>query len=159
MSSGVEVKANRLIGDGNILQVLHISDEEERNFRREALQNAFFEDLSQIQQPTVLLLDTFETAPTGLRSWLSLRFLPEITQLEHFTVVIAGQKTPDPHPEWRRFHHRVDLLPILDADTWHRYFTYQGMPFKLEEMGLLIEYLGGNPAQVVNAFEGLERQR
>jgi hypothetical protein len=138
---------------------LNEEDENRRNFRLERLQDAFFQDLSQLNQPILIILDTFNAAPDQLVNWIGGGFLTEAITIPKLTVVIAGQQVPKPTIEWMNCHHFCRLEPILDTDAWYTYAKNQGLPFNQDEVRMAVRILKGLPAEIVKNFEALAREQ
>jgi hypothetical protein len=160
LGAGVEVSSNFIAGTGNRLQVtLNGEDSTLRNFRYEQIQNAFFSDLSQVRQPVLLVMDTFEAAPEELKTWIAGRFLAEVVKLSELIVVIAGQNTPKPTLRWRKYGHSIQLGPIIEVEDWQRFLTNEGMSFNPKEIQMLVDCLEGHPAELMKGFQRMYREQ
>jgi len=158
LSASIEVTNTEIVGQENILQfVLNDTDQTQRNLRFNRLQVSFFEDLAGFSQRTVLLLDTFNAASKELRDWIEGQFLSEISQLEQFVVVVAGQITPEPNIEWRRLHYHYELHEI-EEEAWHQYIRDSKRPLTRQQVEAIIAYCRV-PAEVVKAFQAVERRQ
>jgi len=95
LSSGVEVSDNQIEGTENEIQVIvNAEGKDERDFRLDQLQRAFFQDLQAIKKSIVMILDTFNAAPATLADWIEGGFLAEVANAKNIRVVIAGQYLP-----------------------------------------------------------------
>ena len=61
--------------DNRITVALTTSDPTDRDQRRTALTDAWFDDLSRFQHPVLILFDTYNDATTDVQGWLSGPFL------------------------------------------------------------------------------------
>jgi hypothetical protein len=156
LSGSIDITDTEIIGQENILQVvLNDTDQNQRNLRFDRLKASFFEDLAGFNQRTVLLLDTFNAASRELRDWIEGQFLSEMSQLDQFVVVVAGQITPEPSIEWRRFHHHYELHEI-EQEAWQQYIRDSNRPLTPEHVEAILTFFKV-PADVVKAFQAVER--
>jgi hypothetical protein len=118
--SSVDIGENQLVGMHNRINVvLHTGSEVERDQRRAALMDAWFEDLGAVSGPVLMLFDTFEHAPTEVQGWLSGPFLTRAARTDSIRVVIAGQNVPNSiNIEWGHCCHCHDLYGVREARHW-----------------------------------------
>ncbi|MDZ8030278.1 MULTISPECIES: hypothetical protein [unclassified Nostoc] len=160
LKSGIEVSNTTMIGKDNQLSVvLSNVDESTRNFRLTELREAFFHDLRKIPQTLVFLFDSYEKAITELADWLGGEFLTEVVDTDKLIVVIAGQEIPQPTIEWMDVHHCCRLEAILDKEAWYNYSRDNKLPFNQDEVGMAIQILKGQPAEIVKTLESVARER
>jgi hypothetical protein len=57
----------------------------------------------------------------------------------------------------RSLRHLTELDPILNVEDWHLLAQSMGMPFKPENMEVLISYLNGKPNEIMKAFQAQAR--
>ncbi|BBC22911.1 AAA family ATPase [Pseudanabaena sp. ABRG5-3] len=160
LSAGVEVSGNHIEGTGNKIQlVLNAESDDIRNLRLSKLQRAFFQDLQAIKKPIVIILDSFNDAPTTLAVWIGGGFLAEIADAKNIRVVIAGQSVPELKIEWADIAAMHSLYKIDDADAWYSFSKEQKWGFGKESIELFVRYLNGQPSQILQALESLARGR
>jgi hypothetical protein len=160
LSGGVQVSDNVLSGQENQIQVvLNIEDENLRNFRLSGLQEAFFQDLSRMPQPVLLILDTFNAAPDTLASWIGGGFLAEVADTPNVFVVIAGQHTPQMSGEWMNCAHHCCLEKMTDREAWYKYAKDAGLPLNLDNIWPVVEIFEGQPAEIAKTLEALARKQ
>ena len=149
LNSGVEIQNNRLTGEGSQIQVILEVPPEERKYRLTQLQQVFFEDLERFDRPIVFILDTYNGATEELAGWIGGRFLAEVKLNPKLFAIVAGQIIPQPTIEWQNLHHRCKLDRIMEREAWYGYVKDVGYCFCSEEIDVLIDLVGGVPAQVV----------
>lgn len=158
LGGGVQVENNELRGQENQLQVILNVADENRDYRLAALQEAFFHDLSQFNQPILLILDTFNEAPESLAQWIGGGFLAEVADLLNVYVVLAGQHVPQPTGEWLRCTQHCPLDRIVDQEAWYKYAKDKGLSFNRDQVGMAVQIFAGLPAEIVKTLEALDRQ-
>lgn len=164
VSSTAEVTGNKIVGDGNQIQIiLNDSDESRRKTQLGELNKALVKDLANIQEPILLLLDTFNSAPEDLQNWLLNSFLGAVMpKIPKMLIVLAGQDFKGFEPfsiEWRGYQHKFLLKPILDVDAWCKYANRQGYWFCLDKVIIWTVANGqeGIPEKIVQMFQVLEK--
>ena len=155
----VEIKDNIMIGQEQQIQVLLNVDPATRQFRLDALREAFFQDLWAIQSPIVLILDTFNEAPPELAVWLGGEFLSNVANTPNLRVVIAGQKVPEKTIEWMGCCEYRRLEAIRDVDAWWTFVQNQGLPFSRDAVEVLTLVFHGQPREIELAFATVTRER
>jgi hypothetical protein len=159
LNSGVEIQKNRLTGEGSKIQVILEVPPEERNYRLTQLQQVFFEELERFDRPIAFILDTYNGATEELAGWIESQFLAEVALNPKLFAIVAGQIIPQPTIEWQNLHHRCQLDRIMEREAWYGYAKDVGYCFSSEEIDVLIDLVGGVPAQVVGLLETLARTR
>ena len=161
LNSGVEIQNNRLTGEGSQIQVILDVPPEERKYRLTQLQQVFFEDLGRFDRPIVFILDTYNGATEELAGWIESPFLAEVALNPKLFAIVAGQIIPQPTIEWQNLHHRCKLDRIREREAWYGYVKDVGFDcFSCqEEIDVLIDAVGGVPAQVVLLLEGVAQTR
>lgn len=116
----VKVDKNWLAGIGNRINLtLHVERQFDREQRRTALTDAWFEDVRELKHPFVVLFDTYEAATSEVQDWIEGPFLARAAGTEHMRAVIAGQKVPDGNNiEWGMYCKVHDLLGVIQAQHW-----------------------------------------
>lgn len=117
----VEISGNQIEGNSNQISVLLGSgSEQERKERLVWLTDAWLRDLSQLNQPLLLTVDTYEKAGADLQSWLEsvIARLPRACKL--LRIVIAGQEVPDTDTgeEWVDFCCKHELKGVPEPEHW-----------------------------------------
>jgi hypothetical protein len=159
LNSGVEIQKNRLTGEGSKIQVILEVPPEERNYRLTQLQQVFFEELERFDRPIAFILDTYNDATEELAGWIESQFLEEVALNPKLFAIVAGQNIPQPTIAWQNLHHRCKLDRIMEREAWYGYVKDIGYCFSSEEIDVLIDLVGGVPAQVVGLLETLARTR
>jgi hypothetical protein len=160
LNAGVEVSGNNIKGTGNQINVFSIAESKEfANIRFDRLQKEFFCDLRAIEKPIVIILDTFELAPTTLKNWIGGDFLEEVAKAKNIWVVIAGQSVPEPKIGWRRLADTHCLDKIDDIDVWHSFLHANGLLFERETVEAFVLHLDGQPSDIVKAMQNVDRRR
>src|SRR4028119_1463654 len=161
LNSGVEIQNNRLTGEGSQIQVILDVPPQERNYRLTKLQEVFFEDLERFDRPIAFILDTYNGATEELAGWIESQFLAEVALNPKLFAIVAGQNIPKPAIEWQNWYHRCKLDRIMEREAWYGYVQDVGFDcFSCqEEIDVLIDAVGGVPAQVVLLLEGAARTR
>ena len=159
LNSGVEIQNNRLTGEGSQIQVILDVPPEERKYRLTQLQQVFFEDLERFDRPIAFILDTYNGATEELAEWIESPFLAEVALNPKLFAIVAGQIIPQPTIEWQNLHRRCKLDRIMEREAWYGYAKDVGYCFSSEEIDVLIDLVGGVPAQVVGLLETLARTR
>jgi len=159
LNSGVEIQNNRLTGEGSQIQVIFDVPPQERNYRLTQLQQVFFEDLERFDRPIAFILDTYNGATEELAGWIESQFLAEVALNPKLFAIVAGQNIPQPTIAWQNWYHRCKLDRIMEREAWYGYAKDVGYCFTSEEIDVLIDLVGGVPAQVVSLLEGAARTR
>ncbi|MGB3557709.1 MAG: hypothetical protein WBD58_01845 [Geitlerinemataceae cyanobacterium] len=159
LNSGVEIGNNRLTGEGSQIQVILNVPPEERQYRLTRLQQVFFEDLDRFNRPIVFILDTYNRATEELAEWIESQFLTEVADNENLFAIVAGQNIPQPNIEWQHLHHCCKLDRILERDAWYDYAQEAGFVFSPQEINMVVDAVGGVPAQVVQLLESAAQTR
>lgn len=81
------------------------------------------EDLTTLDKPLVLFLDSWQDSSYDVRKWFLLSFLPSLRSMPGAVVVIAGQRDlPDPTSSaWEDLAERRRLDPIHSTEDWLEY--------------------------------------
>jgi hypothetical protein len=116
----VKVDKNWLAGIANRINVtLHVERQLDREERRTALTDAWFEDVRALKHPFVVLFDTYDAATSEVRNWIEGPFLARAAATEPMRAVIAGQNVPDRNNiEWGLCCQVHDLLGVINAQHW-----------------------------------------
>jgi energy-coupling factor transporter ATP-binding protein EcfA2 len=152
----IEMSDIEIAGNENTLQIALNTDEQQKQYRLEQIEDAFFKDLGQIHGTVTVMMDSFEKAPDELQKWIRGVFLPEVAeQLKQFRVVIAGQKVPESSSEWRLSHHCCELDLIAEKEVWYEYVKAQKLNVTEEMIFALVCALKGNPRDIAEACRGI----
>ena len=116
----VHIDKNWLTGINNRINVaLYAEDSVDREYRRAALTDAWFDDLDAFQTPILIALDAYEHATTEVREWIEGPFLSRVAQATRVRALVAGQVTPDMNNiEWGRVCVKCSLLGVGEALDW-----------------------------------------
>jgi hypothetical protein len=162
--AGVKVDRNFLAGIGNHINVaLHAEQPLERDHRRVALTEAWFDDLADLPRPFLVFFDTYETATAEMKEWISGPFLARAVQVDRLRVVIAGQEVPDARNiEWGHCCKSHDLYGVHEAHHWlpvvREIGCYVPAPDPLSWLAGVCHTLKGNPDGIMKILKGLPRR-
>ncbi|MCI5165780.1 MAG: ATP-binding protein [Candidatus Electrothrix sp. GM3_4] len=156
----VKVKGNHIEGnDNSIIAVLTSGGEEERKERLVRLTEALLLDISRLDNPLLLLVDTYEKAGADLRVWLRsvIRRLPQACPL--LRIVVAGQevlstKTCEP---WARCCKEYNLTGVPDPEEWllvvEQLCKRVPADHPIDFLRGICTALQGNPAGIINLIK------
>jgi energy-coupling factor transporter ATP-binding protein EcfA2 len=160
----VEISGNQIEGNSNQINVLLGSgSEQERKERLVWLTDAWLRDLSQLDQPLLLAVDTYEKAGADLQSWLRSVLVRLPRACARLRVVIAGQMVPSTKTceEWTDCCAEFELKGVPEAEHWLPVIRERG--FRVPEEPPLIflsgicRALAGNPARIIEVIETFPR--
>jgi len=116
----VQIDHNRQIGIGNRIDVaLHAETPADRQGRRAALTQAWFDDLRALDSPLLVALDTYEAATTEVQEWISGPFLARAAQAHRLRILLAGREVPDlTNIEWGHCCTNHELLGVPESKHW-----------------------------------------
>jgi len=163
--TNVSIERNWQVGVANRINVvLHTGDSASQGQRRTDLTDALFEDLVQVGEPIVVLFDTFETAPSEVKNWLSHDLLARVAQTAAVRIVVAGQDVPESNTiDWGHCCERHALTGVREVKHWlpvvremQRRIPSGPGPEETYMKGIC-DYLKGNPLAIMNFIEGLEK--
>lgn len=130
-------------------------DKQAQEHRLQQLHNAFFEDLSKLEDRIVIVLDTFQDANPELQSWVEHTWLRTVERrLKNIATVIAGQSIPDPNNAvWGNECEHFPLTHILDIDYWYDFCPHLSKD-TIKTILLLTE---GHPLQFHQSLSMVEK--
>jgi hypothetical protein len=157
----IQVDGNWLAGINNHISVaMHVGSTTDREDRRVALTDAWFDDLDEYPKLVVFLFDTYDQASTEVQEWLSGPFLARAAYVPTVRVVVAGQDVPDhSNIEWGNCCVAHDLYGVQEARHWLP--IVQGMnrhiPFDapLTWLAGVCHALQGDPKKIKQVIDGL----
>jgi energy-coupling factor transporter ATP-binding protein EcfA2 len=117
----VEISGNQIEGSGNqISVVLGSGSEQERKERLVWLTDAWLRDLSQLDRPLLLVVDTYEKAGADLQSWLLSVLVRLPRACKQLRVVLAGQVVPSTTTceEWTDCCCKHELKGVPEPEHW-----------------------------------------
>jgi hypothetical protein len=155
--SNVQVTDNVMEGQDLQIQVLLNVDPETRKYRLLSLRNAFFEDISQIDRPIVIIFDTFNEASPELAEWLGGQFLSELVIAPNLRAVVAGQNVPEPTIEWMADCEYCRLGAIEDVDAWWDFVQNQKLPFPKDAVKAITLTFQGQPKMIIETFSAIAK--
>jgi energy-coupling factor transporter ATP-binding protein EcfA2 len=156
-----QVDKNWLAGINNRISiVMQVQDSGDREHRRVALTEAWFNDVAEFDHPVVMILDTYEQATTEVQEWLSGPFLSRVVQVEPVRVVVAGQSVPEKNNiEWGHCCVEHDLYGVKEAKHWLPIVKAMKRKLDVKEpldwLGGMCVALKGNPAEIIKVIEAL----
>ena len=161
----VQIDRNWLVGiNQHINVVLNVENSSDRHSRRVALTDAWFRDVSGLNQTVLMALDTYEAATTEVKEWLSGPFLSRVEGTGQLRVLIAGQDVPKrPNIEWGHCCADRALLGVPEAEHWWPVVQAMGRHIPLENpliwLAGLCHGLKGRPGEIMQIIEALPRRQ
>lgn len=152
-SLSVNVKNNFLLGRNKIQidSALDSLDEEEREWRRGELTDAFFDDLLKFDR-LVLAFDTYNDCDPVIRKWITGPFMFRVSKTPGLVLLIAGQIVPDIQSEWYYLCNQISL-GVIERNYWHEYAKRVGAEIPSEDyIHALYDYLNGLPSLMADAI-------
>jgi len=156
----VQINHNWLVGINTHISVaLQGKDQGDREHRRVALTEAWFNDLKNFGRPILFALDTYEKATTEVQEWISGPFLARASQSDMVRVLIAGVEVPDEkNIEWGRCCETRHLQGVREAEHWLPVIQEMGRYIDPKKVGFLdgvCHALKGHPGKIMKIIEGL----
>lgn len=160
----VQIDRNWLAGINNRINVtLHAETRADREQRRAALTDAWFQDLQTFDAPLLVALDTYEQATTEVADWIGGPFLARVAESPPVRVLLAGQEIPDVNNiEWGRCCTLCELYGVPEAEYWLP--VAQAMrchiPFSepLTWLAGVCHALKGDPKEIMQVIQALPRR-
>ena len=152
VQGGVDFSENDIDADKMVSIAINSDiDPTTQAHRLEQLQQAFFDDLSQLEDRVVITLDTYQLANEALKNWIESKWLWAVgRQLKNVVTVIAGQSVPDSvtNSVWGDECDHFKLAPIVEVTDWCQFCAE--LQFDLPEEAIKAIALGckGHPANV-----------
>ncbi|MYM93061.1 ATP-binding protein [Duganella vulcania] len=138
---------------------LQVSDIAEREYRQTMLTEAWFDDMSALTKPLVIVFDTYEQAPAEVKNWMSGPFLSRAAKCDSVRVVIAGQTVPTAGIEWGDCHTVHELYGVREAHEWMPVVDalQKHIPVKSVEDWLagICHALNGQPGEIMKIIKAL----
>jgi hypothetical protein len=159
----VQVGDNVLAGMNNSINIaLHADTLADREERRSALTDAWFDDLDAVGQPALVVFDTYEQATSEVKDWLSGPFLARVAQVKPLRVVVAGQEVPESHTiEWGHCCDTQELLGVTEARHWLPVVRALGRRIAVESpeswLAGVCHVLKGRPGEIMKVIRDLPR--
>jgi hypothetical protein len=130
------------------------------NFSHEPKTHLLRKDLRSLRQPVLVVFDTYEAAVANkpLEDWLTLQFLPEVETSLCLSVIVCGQKVPDPSKAgWRDLSRSLPLEPIMEMEHWEAWIKrhHPGLREKGVDFRTVLLIAKGNPSQVAAMCEAI----
>jgi TIR domain len=107
-------------------------------------------DLLHVEEPLLLVFDTYEQSSEDAQKWLESQFLNRLDRAPKVVVVVGGQRVPD-HTRhvWSNLAKPLPLKPIDDPSHWMEYAERRWQyPLSQQVAESLTTVTGGNPAQL-----------
>lgn len=164
LQHNVEISGNKIEGENNqISVVLGSGTEQARKERLVSLTNAWLRDLSQLDRPLLLVVDTYEKAGADLQSWLESVIARLPRACSQLRVVIAGQKVPDTNTgeEWADCCYERELNGVHEPEHWLPVIEQRGFVVPSEHplsyLAGLCDFTKGSPRQISAFIETFPR--
>ena len=162
LNNRIKIANNTIFwGRQDIEIVLKDPDKTTRSVQLLHLQQAFVEDLKAIPDKMVLLIDSFELAPSEVKNWISGTFLQAAAQIPKLLIVVAGQEVPDHNNiAWGDYCHFVELGLIKDHRAWCQFAQDAQLSFSDQEALIRGLTIGceGQPEQIRNLFNKIAKE-
>jgi hypothetical protein len=160
----VQVDRNWLAGINNRISVaMNVKNISDREYRRVALTDAWFDDLANFPNPVVFLFDTYDKASTEVQEWLSGPFLVRAAYVPTVRVVVAGQDVPDhSNIEWGHCCIVHNLYGVQEAQHWlpivRKMNRYIPVDDPLSWLAGVCHVLKGSPLDIMQVIKDLPLQ-
>jgi hypothetical protein len=117
-------------------------------------------DLRALRRPVLIVFDSYEDAAgnKSVADWICQQLLNEIETAPGCTVIIAGQRVPDPsNAFWREFARHLQLGPIMELEHWQSWIErrYPGFCHKGAHLPTVLMIARGNPAVIAVSCEAI----
>ncbi|MBM4460941.1 MAG: ATP-binding protein [Chloroflexi bacterium] len=167
MLGGASIKVDRnfVAGIGNHINVaLYAEQPLEREHRRVALTEAWFDDLVALPQPFLVFFDTYEQATAEMKEWLCGPFLARAAQVSALRVVIAGQEVPEARNiEWGHCCQEHYLHGVQEASAWlpvvQQLGRYIHAPDPVSYLMGICDACKGDPGKIIKWIEALPHRK
>jgi energy-coupling factor transporter ATP-binding protein EcfA2 len=160
----VEISGNQIEGSGNqISVVLGSGSEQERKERLVWLTDAWLRDLSQLDRPLLLVVDTYEKAGADLQSWLLSVLVRLPRACVRLRVVIAGEMVPSTTTceEWTDYCCKHELKGVPNPEDWLPVVKERGFRVPVEPPLTFLSGIccahAGHPAKILEVIETFPR--
>ena len=160
----VQIDHNWLMGINNRIRVVlggeNLAD---RDQRRTALTDAWFDDAAMLQGLILMVFDTYEQAATEVQDWISGPFLARVAQTDSVRVVVAGRTVPEKNNiEWGHCCDFHDLYGVVEAQHWLPIVQAMKRRIAVENpkdwLAGVCHALKGKPDDIMKVIEGLPRE-
>lgn len=157
----VQIDRNWLAGINNRISVaLHAENPMDRQHRRVALTEAWFDDLKALSESVLFMLDTYEQATTEVQEWISGPFLARTARDNQVRVLLAGQTVPDENNiEWGHCCTMRQLFGVSEARHWlpivQAMERHIPVPDALSWLAGVCHVMKGRPKEIMQVIEGL----
>jgi len=159
----VQIDHNFIRGINNRINVaIHAESQIDRDHRRAALTEAWFNDLEAFDRPVLFIIDTYEKGTTEVQRWINGPFLARTAMVNQVRVLIAGQSIPDANNiVWGQCSITQRLIGVPEAHHWlpvvktmNRYIP--GVD-PLSWLAGVCHALKGQPDEIMKIIEALPR--
>ncbi|MBE9472160.1 MAG: ATP-binding protein [Chloroflexi bacterium] len=160
----VQIDHNWLLGINNRISVaLHAEEPTDREHRRAALTEAWFQDLQAFDHPVLMALDTYEQATAAVTAWIDGPFLSRVAQVSQLRVLLAGQEVPEAHNiEWGHCCTAHHLCGVPEAEHWWPIVEAMNrrvnVPDPRSWLAGVCHALGGRPKEIMQVIQDLPRR-
>jgi len=161
----LNIQGNKQAGMGNMINVaLTTENLVDRKERWVHLTEAWFEDISEMEFPVLLTMDTYEQAATEMKEWVSGPFLYRAAHCNNIRVVIAGQKVPESkNIEWGNCCDLHELYGVREAKYWLPVVEDLGRIIpeepQLTYLAGICHALAGRPEAIMKIIQGFPRKQ
>lgn len=118
---------------------------------------AFFADLNDLEQPTVLLLDAYERCQEELRIWITETLLTSIPESARLLIVVAGRQIPQIDGPVQR----IEELTRWERDHVVQYLEKNGISYSAQHLGLFGQMAerGMPPSLIIQSVNAVLRRQ
>jgi hypothetical protein len=156
----VEIDRNWLIGIKNRITIVLQVEDVDREQRRAALTQAWFEDLQAMGAQVLMAFDTYEQATPDVQAWIQGPFLARVANLATLRVLVAGQQVPDPNNiEWGHCCTYHELHGVPEVTHWLPVVENLERTIPVDNpcewLDVLCQALRGAPKEIMQVIKGL----
>jgi hypothetical protein len=118
-------------------------------------------DLRALGQPVLLIFDSYEDVAgnQNIAEWLNVQLLGDLGSAPAVTVIVAGQRVPDPtHPSWRDLVRHFALSPITEVEHWTEWVSRKYPDFQQKgDLNTILKLAKGQPSVMVTLCEAIAK--
>jgi hypothetical protein len=145
-SPKVEIKRLNLLFSSILVNIPDQKRNSDDEYIRQQITSSFYKDLysANLDCPTVLLFDTFDSAGLNIQNWLNEQFFLAILQIPNVYLVLAGRSLREPPNAWLDICETYTLLPVTLED-YISYCNHLGINTSREIIEAFHKVFNGTP--------------
>ena len=113
------------------------------------------EDLTALDRPLLIALDTWQDSSEEVRKWIEQWLLPGVPRMPGLVAMIGGHNVPKPAQTWGDFAALRQLEPITSAQDWFEYTQRKWPPVGIPKERVETITLAVGPRGRPNVIDGL----